>query len=95
MGSQADRWDVSVQPHPQSAIMEAMRRMWANATPDDRPRIEAQVAQLKDAARGPVLDRIEAVWRWVAEEYREGFRALREHFPAMTAQREAACTAQV
>lgn len=91
-----DRWDVSQLPHPDSAIMQAMRRMWADADAADRPRIEAQVAHLKDATRGPYLDRIEAVWRWVADEYPPGWAALAREFPEVVARRrgEATCTAQ-
>lgn len=66
-------WDVSELPHPQSAIMQAMRRMWADAAEADRLRIEAQVGYLKDAARGPYLNRIDALWRWVADEYPAGW----------------------
>lgn len=85
-----DRWDVSVQPHPQSAIMQAMRLMWSRADRVDRARIHEQVQKLADPEGGSVIGRMEAVWAWVADEYREGLAALREFFPARVARLEAA-----
>ena len=55
-------------PHPASAIMVCMRRVYVAAPDDARADIAAAVARLKDDP-APYLDRVHALAVWLAREH--------------------------